>query len=177
MGLITTGFQSTVEEMISKLAHTTDPSQTLGTARGDAKLLGQQYQELKVRDFTIASDEPMSSGGTDKGPTPLDFFVASIGFCENVIFARHAALFGLNIESLETSVRGHWDRRGQYEIGGAEPSFKDMTVETRVTTRDPIEKVVEITRLTHRRCPMHATISKAMKVTDKLFVNGQEVSI
>ena len=177
MGLITAGFQGIVEEMISKLAHATEPGQTLGTAKGDARLLGQQYQEVKLRDFTIVSDEPVSSGGTDKGPTPLDFFVASIGFCENVMFARHAALLGLNIESLETSVRGHWDRRGQYEIGGVDPSFKDMTVETRVTTRDPVEKVVEVTRLTHRRCPMHATISKAMIVTDKLFVNEQEVPI
>lgn len=177
MGLISTGFQDTVEEMIGRLVSSKDPLQSLGTVRGDAKLLGQQYQEMKIGNFTIAADEPITSGGTDKGPTPLDFFVASIGFCENVMFARHAALLGLNIESLETSVRGHWDRKGQYEIGGAEPSFKDMIVETRVTTKDPAEKVVEVTKLTHRRCPMHATISKAMKVTDKLYVNGQEVSI
>jgi uncharacterized OsmC-like protein len=93
------------------------------------------------------------------------------------MFARHAALLGLRFESLETSVRGHWDRRGQYEIDGTEPSFKDMIIETRVTTKDPVHKVVEVTRLTHRRCPMHATIAKAMTVTDKLFVNGEETPI
>jgi uncharacterized OsmC-like protein len=52
-----------------------------------------------------------------------------------------------------------------------------MIIETRVTIDDPVEKVIEVTRLTHKMCPMHSTISKAMKVTDKLFVNGQEVPL
>ena len=141
------------------------------------KFLCQQYQESKVKDFTLMSDEPVAVGGTNRGPTPLDFFASSIGFCENVMFARHAALLSLRFESLETCVRGHWDRRGQYEIDGTEPSFKDMIIETRVTTKDPVQKVVEVTRLSHSRCPMHATIAKAMTVTDKLFVNGEETPI
>ncbi len=177
MELVSSDFKSIVEDMRAKVAAAKDPNQTTGTVRADAKLLGQQYQEVKVKDFKITSDEPAPSGGTDKGPTPLDFFAASVGFCENVMFTRHASLHGLEFDSLETSVRGHWDRRGQYEIDGIDPSFRDMTVETKVTTKAPVEKVVQVARITHRTCPMHATIAKAMRVTDKLFVNGQEVPI
>jgi len=177
MELISSSFKTIVEEMRASVASSTDPKQTLGTARVDVKLLGQQYQEAKAKSFTLACDEPVSAGGTDKGPTPLDFFVASIGFCENVMFTRHATLHGLQFESLETSVHGHWDRRGQYELQGTDPSFKDMTVQTKVTTNAPIEKVVEVTRITHRTCPMRVTIGKAMKVTDRLFVNGNEVPL
>ena len=177
MGLVGPNFKAMVEELRAKLVSSTDSARTLGTVRGDAKLLGQQYQEVKVRNFTIACDEPISSGGTDKGPTPLDFFVASIGFCENVMFTRNAALRGLEFDSLETSVRGHWDRRGQFEIGGMDPSFKDMIVETKVNTMAPVEKVVEVVRASHRTCPMRTTIGKAMNVSDRLFVNGQEVSL
>ena len=177
MQLISPSFKTIVEELRSKAATATDPKQTLGTARADAKLLGQQYQEVRVRNFTIACDEPVPSGGTDKGPTPLEFFVASIGFCENVMFTRNAVLQGLQFESLETSVHGHWDRRGQFMIGGTDPAFKDMTVETRVTSNSQPEKVVEVTRAAHRTCPMRQTIGKAMQVTDKLFVNGKEVPL
>ena len=177
MELVSSNFKSIVEEMRAKVAAVKDPNQTMGTVRADAKLLGQQYQEVKVKDFVIVSDEPVPSGGTDKGPTPLDFFAASVGFCENVMFTRHAALDGLEFDSLETSVRGHWDRRGQYEIDGTSPSFKDMTVETRITMKAPVEKVVQVARITHRTCPMHATIARAMQVTDKLFVNGREVPL
>jgi uncharacterized OsmC-like protein len=177
MELVSSNFKSIVEEMRDKVIAAEDPNQTMGTVRADAKLLGQQYQEAKIKDFKIASDEPIPSGGTDKGPTPLDFFAASVGFCENVMFTRHAVLNGLQFDSLETSVRGHWDRKGQYEADGTSPAFKDMIVETRVTTKSPVEKVVEVARITHRTCPMHATVTKAMPVTDKLFVNGREVPL
>jgi uncharacterized OsmC-like protein len=177
MQLVTPSFKSTVEEMRSKIATAKDPNQTIGTVRADASLLGQQYSEVKARDFVIASDEPVPSGGTNKGPIPLDFFTASIGFCENVTFAKQAALKGLDFTSLETSVRGHFDRKGMYEIDGASPNFIDMIVETKVTSSAPIEKIAEVARITHRTCPMHATIVKAMKVTDKLFVNGKEITL
>ncbi len=153
--------------MIRKLGEATEPGQTLGTSRADVRLVGQQYQEARVGKFSLACDEPVPVGGTDRAATPLEFFMSAIGFCENVMFTRHAALLNLQFDSLETSVRGHWDRRGQYGIGGAEPSFKDVSV----------EKVVEVTRRAHKGCPMHATIVKAMKVTDKLFVNGKEIPI
>src|SRR5213594_43198 len=138
----TMNFRGIVEDMIRKLGEATEPGQTLGTSRADVRLIGRQYQEAKVGKFTLTCDEPTPVGGTDKAPTPLEFFVSSIGFCENVMFTRHAALLGLEYDSLETSVRGHWDRKGQYEINGHEPSFKDMIVETRVNTDAPVEKVV-----------------------------------
>jgi len=177
MALISADFKNIVEQMISNLKATKDPTQTLGAVRANVKLLGQQYQESKVGDFTLVCDEPIESGGTNRGPTPLAFFASSIGFCENVTFARHAALHALNVVSLETIVRGHWERKGQFEIDGSEPAFKDMIIETRVTTSGPVEKAIEVARLTHRMCPMHSTVSKAMKVTDKLFVNGQEIPL
>jgi uncharacterized OsmC-like protein len=177
MELVSSNFKSVVEEMRAKVASTKDPNQTISTVRADAKLLGQQYQEAKIRDFTIIGDEPTPSGGTDRGPTPLDFFAVSIGFCENVMFTRDAALHGLEFTGLETSVRGHWDRKGQYEIDGASPHFIDMTVETKVSSNAPVDKIVQVARITHKTCPMHATIVRAMKVTDKLFVNGREVPL
>lgn len=177
MELVSPSFKTMVEELREKVASAKDLGETLGTARAAAKLLGQQYQEVEIKDFMIASDEPVAVGGTNKAPTPLDYFVASIGFCENIMFTRHATLHDLQFDSLETSVHGHWDRRGQYEIEGTDPGFKDMTIETKVTTKAPIEKVVQVTRLAHKTCPMHATIGKAMKVTDKLYVNGEEVAL
>jgi len=177
MELIRSNFKSIVEELRTKVADTTDPNGTIATVRADAKLLGQQYQEAKIRDFVLACDEPVPSGGTDKGATPLDFFAASIGFCENIMFTRHAALNGLEFTSLETSVRGHYDRKGQYEIDGKGPQFIDMTVETRIASKAPVERIAAVARVAHRTCPMHATIAKAMKVTDKLFVNGNEIPL
>jgi uncharacterized OsmC-like protein len=177
MPLISQNFKPYVEKWLAGIQEITEPSKGLGTVRADAKLVGDQRQEVRIKDFTLVCDEPSTVGGTDQGPNPLEFFMSAVGFCENVTFARFATLKGLEFESLETSVRGHWDRRGQGEWEGIEPAFKDFVVETRIGSNAPLDKIREIARTAHRRCPMHASISKMAPVVDKLFVNGTEVPL
>jgi uncharacterized OsmC-like protein len=151
--------------------------ETSSTNRAEVRLIKDQNSEAKVRTFTLFQDEPESVWGTGKGPTPTDYFIASVGFCENVIFARNASMANLTIDSLETTVTGTWDRRGLFEIDGVKPSFKTITVETKITTRDPVHKVVEVANQTHRRCPVHATLSRATEMIFRLNVNGQNVPL
>ena len=91
-----------------------------------------------------------------------------------MIFVRNASLAGLSIDSLETTATGSWDRRGLFEIDDAAPYFNSITVETKVSTRDPVERVVEVARETHRRCPVHATLARATEIIFKLVENGQK---
>ena len=152
-------------------------AEDLITNKAEAKLVHDQNSEAVVRGFTLVQDEPVSVGGTGKGPTPTDFLVTSVGFCENVIFVRHASLAGLSIDSLDTHVSGSWDRRGLFEIDGVSPHFTSITVETRVSTNAPVAKVVEVARQTHRRCPVHATLARATQLIFKLVVNGESVPL
>ena len=175
MTLISPAFKPHVEKWLAGIQEITDPTKCLGTVRADSKLVGDQLQEARMRGCTLVCDEPSSLGGTDKGPNPLEFFMSALGFCENVTFARFAALHGLEFDSLETSVRGHWDRRGQGEWEGVEPAFKDFVIETRVTSSAPLDEIRGIVQATHMRCPMHASILKIGPVVDKLFVNGTEI--
>jgi len=148
---------------------------TLATNKAEVKLIKDQRSEAKVRGFTVIQDEPESIAGTGQGPTPTDYFIASVGFCENVIFVRNASLAGLSLDSLETTMTGSWDTRGLFEIDNTTPYFKSITVETKVSTRDPVERVVQVARETHKRCPVHATLARATEITFKLVVNGESV--
>lgn len=67
MGLISADFKNIVEGLISSIKATTDPMQTLGTVGANVRLMGQQYQESKVRNFTLACDEPITSGARIEG--------------------------------------------------------------------------------------------------------------
>ena len=177
MTLISTQLKNGVQEMIGNLRSSTDPQQSLAATSARVRLIGPQTSEARIKDFTVISDEPKSVDGTDSAPAPSAYFIASIGFAENVILARQAALANIDFDACETNVVGHWDRRGLYEIDGAEPSFKDLLIETRVSTKAPAEKVAETLRLTDRRNPVTATVNKAVKVTRKLFVNEIEVHL
>jgi uncharacterized OsmC-like protein len=177
MPKISPAFKPYAEQWLMSLKKIQDPSQAIGTVRADATLIGNQASEVIRAPHRMISDEPAAVGGSDKGPSPLDYFMAAVGFCENVTFARYAVLEGLDIDSLQTSVRGHWDRRGQGDFSDVEPSFRDFVVETRITSTDSVEKIKRVALTVHRRCPMHSTIAKAGKVVDRLFVNGSEVAL
>lgn len=176
MTLLSPEMGQNFEKMKQRFASATR-AEDLITNRAEVRLIKDQNSEAKVRGFTVVQDEPESVWGTGKGPTPTDYFVTSIGFCENVIFARNASLAKLSIDSLETIVTGSWDRRGLFEIDGVLPHFKSITVETRVSTKDSLEKVVEVANQTHRRCPVHATLSRATEMIFKLVVNDQSMRL
>ncbi len=177
MPLPSSAFKPYVEKWLAGIREITDATRGLGTVRADSILVGDQLQKARVRDYELVCDEPASLGGSDKGPNPLEFFMAAVGFCENVTLARFAALSGLKFESLETSVRGHWDRRGQGELEGVEPAFKDFVVETRIASDASYDELRELVRTAHARCPMHASLRRVGPIVDRLFVNGTEVPL
>jgi putative redox protein len=166
-----------LESMMRDLGSREDPRTALATNTAVARLVENQHSEATVRGFTLVQDEPPSVLGGGRGPTPVDFLVAAVGFCENVVLARQSALVGVRMSRLETSVTGTWDRRGLFEIDGTDSAIREITVETRVTTEDAVEKVVEAVTATHRRCPVHATLQKATTLVFKLVVNGQPVPL
>jgi uncharacterized OsmC-like protein len=174
MSKLSPGLKPFFEEMVDDL---TKQGERLVTQMAEATLVEDQRSEVKVRGFTLVQDEPEYAMGSGKGPTPTDFFVASIALCENVIFVRNAALMGVSIDSLETVASGTWDLKGTFEVDGADPSFRSIQVETRVKTASPISEVVEVAVLTHRRCPIHATLRKATALSFRLSVNGAEIPL
>ena len=87
-------------------------TEAIATNKATAKLIGNQKSEGIVRGFTLIQDEPESVAGTGTGPTPTDFLIASVAFCENVVFARNAVLNDLDTQALETTASGDWDNEG-----------------------------------------------------------------
>ena len=83
----------------------------------------------------------------------------------------------LSVRAAERMAAGEWDMKGLFEIDDASPAFRAITVETRVKTSSPVERVIEVARMTHRRCPIHATLARATVLSFKLFVNDVELPL
>ncbi|HEV2226504.1 MAG TPA: OsmC family protein [Nitrososphaerales archaeon] len=177
MTLVTTEFKEGIQKLFDRLSSPDDPGAAMGPTVATATLTGPQTSVATWPNYKVTSDEPKSVGGGDTAPPPSSIFVASIGFAENVIFARQAALQGVDFDSLETKVEANWDRKGIFGIANSDPSIFDVLIETRIATGSSPEKVVELVRLTGERCPMTRTVAKAAKVRRKLVVNGAEVPV
>jgi uncharacterized OsmC-like protein len=166
-----------VEKLQHDFAAPADPARFTTTTRAVATLVRNQHSIASVRGFSVVQDEPTSVAGGGTGPTPTDLFMASLGTCQNVVFVRFAALAQIPIEALETTAVGTWDLRGLFRIGDTEPGYKEITIETRVTTSAPPEKVAEAVRRTQRGCPIYATLRRETALSVRLIVNGQSVPL
>src|SRR5215469_10734815 len=51
-------------------------------------------------DLEWHSDESKERGGTGKGPSPLSYFLSSLGFCQMVHYVEHCALESMRLDSL-----------------------------------------------------------------------------
>jgi putative redox protein len=47
-------------------------------------------QDIEVRSHRFAANEPISVGGTDRGPTPYDLLLAAFGSCASMTVALYA---------------------------------------------------------------------------------------
>jgi len=175
MTLVTRELKEAVQKLFEDWS--TPGAKTVRPTVAETRMIGPQTSEANWPSFKVVSDEPKSVGGTDSAPSPSALFMASIGFGENVIFARQAAFEGVEFDSYETKVEGPWDRKGIFEIDGASPSITRILIETKVTTGAPPARIAELLKLTHRRSPMTTTVAKAAKIERRLFVNGVEVPV
>jgi uncharacterized OsmC-like protein len=69
-----------------------------GTATGFA-------QEILAGPHRMVSDEPVSVGGTDTGPTPYDFLLAALGACTSITVGMYARRKGWPLEEVTVNLR------------------------------------------------------------------------
>src|ERR1700687_1118057 len=92
MSLIDSDQKTAVEKSVRELRTGEVVSQFTATNKAVVTLVGNQHSVASVRGFSVLQDEPTSVAGGMRGPTPTDYFMVSLGTCQNVIFVRYAAL-------------------------------------------------------------------------------------
>ena len=57
-----------------------NPVASKNVVRARVRLVENQLKEGQLGNHVVYADEPLERGGTDKGPAPLEYLVASVGF-------------------------------------------------------------------------------------------------
>lgn len=116
-------------------------------------------QELTIGTHRLVADEPTSFGGDDKGPTPYDLLLASLGSCTSMTLMMYARrkqwpLTGVTVRLRHRRV--HADDCATCETAAA---FVDR-IETEIELVGPLtdeqrRRLGEIAE----RCPVHRTLT------------------
>jgi putative redox protein len=138
-------------------AHTGRTITVHGSAAGFA-------QEITIGRHRLASDEPLSAGGTDTGPNPYDLLLAALGSCTSMTVAMYARRKRWPLESVTV-------RLSHSKVHAADCA----DCETRVGLLDHIHRDVEFTgplskdqraRLLEiaTKCPVHRTLESEIVI-------------
>jgi len=72
-------FTDHVQRMFEGYA-TADLEAARGVIRASTRLVEDCRSEARLGEYLVICDEPKDRGGTGQGPSPLQYFLASLGF-------------------------------------------------------------------------------------------------
>ncbi|UTW02980.1 OsmC family protein [Amphritea atlantica] len=123
-----------------------------------------------IRGHKVIIDQPTQAGGTDEGPTPLEFFLFSLGGCIASIARIAATQQKIEMRSIDIDVDGTMNPAGllgrptEDRVG-----FQTITVSAKIDADlSEAEKQKFFEEVCHR-CPLDDNIALETKVTHSLI--------
>ena len=162
-----------VKESVGKLK--ADPNVGTNHNRALTRVISDFVGEGKVRDHIFISDEPPARGGTDKGPSPLEYFIAGFSLCQQVLFILYAARLGIDLDSLEIDADGVVPARGQHGFKGFKPGITEINYKIRVGSKESKEKIMKLVETVEKYCPAVNTLKEPPALNRKIILNGETI--
>lgn len=136
--------------------------------RVESRVIENLHGEGRARDHTFAYDEPdYVAGGQNRGPRPLEYFLAGFAFCQQVQYARKALLTGIEFDELRMETEGN--------VIPGQVGFADDTIHytTHIESGADPEDVVELVRQAEDACHAHRTLTHPMTLDREILLNGE----
>ncbi|MGI6239947.1 MAG: OsmC family protein [Christensenellales bacterium] len=121
---------------------------------------------VTARQFKIIIDEPESLGGSDKGPNPVEFVLAALSGCLNVVGHLVASEMSFALKGLTIEAEGVLDpARFQGTSDKERAGYKEIKVKL-IPDTDADAKTLETWRAAvSNRCPVSDNLADATPVT------------
>jgi uncharacterized OsmC-like protein len=108
---------------------------------------------VQARTFELVVDEQSSDGGTDTGPMPTEYLLASLASCYAVSLAWAARKRSLDLEPFTAEARGTY----------AGPAFGHFTVVVRFDHAPP-EQIDTLLESAKRSCYVSNTLRRSSEI-------------
>lgn len=141
----------------------------------EARVLKEGLRSQSSHQHMLRSDETAQIGGGDTAPSPMSYVLAGLGFCLHSVLARFAAIRGLKLDSVQTTIRGFSDLVGLYGDGNTTPGFGEIQYQISIRSSEPKEKIIALVRDFDAYCPVNGTLRRPVKTTPVLSLNGEEL--
>lgn len=134
------------------------------TYKAVTKLKEGVLVEAEARGFKLLIDEPIDQEGTDKGMTPVELLLCSLGSCQTIMATLLAPEVGVNLENVWVELEGEIDSDGSAGLTDVRPGFLDIRFNFHVKSDASEEKIKDLIELVEARCPVGDTIGQGVKL-------------
>lgn len=151
-----------------------NPQSAAATFRARSVLEHGLKADIKVRNFRFVSDEPESLGGTDEGPNPVEYVLAALAACQEIVVKAYAAVLDIQVHSVSAEVDGDIDLRGFFNLADVRAGFNQVRFNTRIVTSETDKAKLELLeQLAEKNCPVLDIIQHPVPVSGSFtFVNN-----
>ncbi len=131
----------------------------------------------QAEDYTVYCDDESFKKRAGKRPSPLQYFIASIGFCMFSQFKRLAAKSEVGLEDLEMDLRMTYDLSGKFPIKDFSDAAQGISYVFKIASQSPLDKVIKVAQAADKGCHTVNSMRKRMPVAGKIILNDREYAI
>ncbi len=126
---------------------------------------GGGEDDTRTEAFVVDGDEPAIAAGRDSAPNPMEFLLHSLAGCLTSTMVNHAAVQGIEIGSVESSLEGDMDVRGLLGMSDeVRKGFRRVRVTLTVDSDADIDTLTECALFS----PVYDIVSKSLPVEFQL---------
>lgn len=144
-----------------------DPVNGKVTFRAASELHHGLKAQVNIRNFNFVSDEPVSLGGTDEGPNPVEIVLGAFAACQEIVIAAYAAVLDINVKRVSVNVDGNLDLSGFFNVDeNVRPGFNEIAYTTTIESDETDEeKRNQLIYFAQNKCPVLDILQKPIPVT------------
>lgn len=127
------------------------------------------HLEVTARQFTITVDEPPTLGGADAGPNPVEYVLAALLGCLNIVINVVAKEHGVEIREVSATAKGELNpAKFLTGVSPDRPGFQGIEVEVKIDTDADAATVASIVAEAESRCPVSDNLANITPVAINL---------
>lgn len=127
-------------------------------AHSKVVLIHKNYvAEAKMRNHFAVIDEPVSFGGDDNGPTPVEYLLTAIGGCVSITLRMYAERKGWDVGKITVNMFQHKDENGTYLT-------EEISFEKEITAAQKTKLLIIA-----GKCPVAIMVKGETKIESKII--------
>lgn len=112
-----------------------------------------------INQHELIIDEPPSLGGTDKGPNPVEYILAALGGCINVLVTSFAPTFNVEVTDVTVHLEGDLDPDGFLgKNPDVRPGYEEIRYDIQIDSPSSPEHIAALLAHVEKVCPVKDTL-------------------